>query len=77
MILIALVLSACKDVGDGCENPSSEKVRGHKISEHAEDIALYFASVEDRETRYCFLYFQEIRELPRYMHQPVVNRRVS
>ena len=78
VIMIAQVLSACNEVGENCVNPSFERSpRSHKISEQAEDIALYSAFVEDRETRSCFLHFQEMRELPRYMHQLVVDRRVS
>ena len=37
----------------------------------------YSASVEDLEIGSCFLHFQEIKEEPRNMHQPVVDRRES
>jgi hypothetical protein len=40
-------------------------------------MARYSASVEDLETRSCFLHLQEIKALPKNIHQPVVDRRVS
>jgi hypothetical protein len=40
-------------------------------------MALYSDSIEDLETRYCFLLFQNIRESPKNIHQPVIERRVS
>ncbi|KAM7511994.1 hypothetical protein LguiB_010869 [Lonicera macranthoides] len=39
-------------------------------------MARYSDSVEDLETRACFLLFQEIKESPRNIHQPVTDRRV-
>ena len=54
--------------------PKEVSARSYKISEQAEDMALYSAFVEDLETHSCFLHFQEIRELPRDMHQLVVDR---
>ena len=47
------------------------------ISALADDIARYSASVEDLNTVVCFLHFHEIRESPRNIHQPVVDRRKS
>jgi len=38
--------------------------------------ARYLASGEERETVVCFLDFQEIREVPRSMQRPVVDRLV-
>jgi len=40
-------------------------------------MALYSDSVEDLETQSCFLLFQDIKESPRNIHQPVTERRVS
>ena len=40
-------------------------------------MALYSASAEDRETVACFLDFQEIRESPRKMQNPVTDLRES
>jgi len=44
------------------------------ISEHAANIILYSASVDDFDVRDCFLHFQEIMHEPSIMHQPVVDR---
>jgi hypothetical protein len=49
----------------------------HVISEQAEDIVWYSDSVEDLENMYCFLLFQEMNALPKNMHQPVTEWRVS
>ena len=49
---------------------SASKPRSQTISEQAVDIARYSDSVEDFETRSCFLIFQDIKESPRNMHQP-------
>jgi len=38
-------------------------------------ISQYSTSVEDWETIYCFLLFQEIRELPRKIQKPVTDLR--
>lgn len=42
-------------------------LEAHKARQVA-DIARYSDSVEDLETRACFLLFQEIKESPRNMH---------
>uniref|UniRef100_A0A0V0GI63 Putative ovule protein n=1 Tax=Solanum chacoense TaxID=4108 RepID=A0A0V0GI63_SOLCH len=37
----------------------------------------YSTSVEDFDTRSCFLLFQDINDSPRNMHQPETERQVS
>ncbi|KAK2444911.1 hypothetical protein QL285_015901 [Trifolium repens] len=77
-ICIALVLSACSGVGFVCEKPSSERrPRNQIISEHAADMDRYSASVEDLDTKSCFLHFQEMGASPKNIHQPVVDFLVS
>lgn len=45
------------------------------ISAEVSVIARYLASVLERETTACFLLRQEIREDPKKMQHPVVERR--
>lgn len=62
----------------GCERKtpiSASKHRGQTISVVVEAIARYSASVEDRETTFCFLFFQEIRESPIKIQKLVVDFR--
>jgi len=78
VIRIALVLSAWRGVGECCGKSRSESSpRTQSISAQASDMARYSASVEDLETLACFLHFQDINASPRYIHHPVVERRVS
>jgi hypothetical protein len=49
----------------------------HTILEQAHDIALYSNSVDDFETRACFLLFQEMTASPRNIHQPTIKWQVS
>ena len=59
-------------------NPiSANRPRSQTISEQAANMARYSDSVEDLETQSCFLLFQEIKESPRNIHQPVIERLVS
>ena len=41
------------------------------ISVLAEDMDLYSASTKDLKTVVCILYFQDIGEVPRSIHQPL------
>ena len=64
------------NVGDGKTIRSSwrsELIQSN--SEVALAIALYSASVLDRATLGCFLELQETKLLPRYMRNPLVERR--
>lgn len=78
MNLIAPVLYAFNGVGQVCTNPRLEKSPwSQSISDEEEDTARYSASVEDLETHSYFFHFHEIKAPRRYMHDPVVDRRVS
>ena len=69
VIQIALVLSACRGVGDFCVKPSSVgRPRSHRISEHASDMARYSASVDDLEIVLLF-YFPGNKSVP-WIHAP-------
>lgn len=47
------------------------------ISLLADDIERYSSSAEDLETIACFYHFQEIGDVQRNIHQPIVDLRVS
>lgn len=47
------------------------------ISLLADDIERYSSSAEDLETIACFYHFQEIGDVQRHIHQPIVDLRVS
>jgi hypothetical protein len=47
------------------------------ISQHATAMALYFASIEERDMVCCFLDFQEIKESPRNKQKLVTDFLVS
>jgi hypothetical protein len=53
------------------------KENNHISSQQVAAIALYSASAEDLEKVCCFLDFQDIRESPMKMQNPVTNFRVS
>jgi len=60
------------------EKPSSaSNPCSQTISEQAANIARYSDFVEDLDMCAYFLLFQEIKELPRNMHHPVTEQRVS
>ena len=40
-------------------------------------MALYFASVEERETTICFFDLHDIKESPKKMQKPEIDHRVS
>lgn len=50
------------------------KPRSQIISKQADDIARYSDSIEDLETLSYFLLRQEMRALPRNIHQPVIKQ---
>ena len=63
-------------VGGGKFNRSSLRSELTQInSDVALAIALYSASVLDLETVTCFFELQEMRFVPRYMRNPLVERR--
>ena len=77
-ILVALVLSPWSGVELPTMTPNSQRRRRNQmISALADDIARYSASAEDLDTVVCFLHFHEIRESPRNIHHPVVDRQES
>eukprot|EP00268_Persea_americana_P033271 TRINITY_DN32976_c3_g1_i1.p2 TRINITY_DN32976_c3_g1~~TRINITY_DN32976_c3_g1_i1.p2 ORF type:complete len:110 (-),score=13.35 TRINITY_DN32976_c3_g1_i1:676-1005(-) len=75
---MALVLSTLRGVVPRIGTPSSVRSRrSQRISLVAEDMDLYSASAEVLEIVACFLHFHEMREEPKNIHQPVVDRLVS
>ena len=59
------------------KNQAQPEAHEARQSQKVAYIAQYSDSVKDLETRACFLLFQEIKESPRNMHQPVTDRRIS
>jgi len=55
---------------------SSSRYTSHCISQHVVARARYSASEDDLEMVLCFLVFHDIKESPRKMQKPVVERRV-
>ena len=49
----------------------------HRISQVTAAMDLYSASEEERDRVSCFLDFRQIKDYPRNMQKPVVDRRVS
>ena len=77
-VLIALVLSAYRRVGLVKKTASSLRRRQSQITTLlVEDIERYSASAGDLDTVVCLLHFHEIGDVPRNIHQLVVERRVS
>src|SRR4051812_46532165 len=75
---MALLLSQCIGIGVLMEIPISErKSHNQWISKVVSAIARYSASVLDRETTSCLLLRQNIRQVPKKMQYPMVERRVS
>ena len=75
MILIALVFSPYNVVDPFISMPSSDSsLCSQMILEHAADILLYSASVDEFDIRDFFLHFQEIIHKPSIMHHLVVDR---
>lgn len=69
----AETLSQCNVGAEGREICRSlSKCRSHSTSEAVSAMALYSASVDDRETEVCFLELQEMGQLPRKITKPVV-----
>src|SRR5436189_4228779 len=77
-IAMALSLSQCIGIGVSMGIPISERNSHNQwISKVVSAIARYSASVLDRETTSCLLLRQDMREVPKKMQYPVVERRVS
>src|SRR5438270_5005680 len=75
---MALLFSQCIGIGVWTAIPISDrKSQSQRISRVVSAIARYSASVLDRETTSCLLLRQDIREVPKKMQYPVVDRRVS
>lgn len=70
-IWISLVLSAWIGVGSNWGKQSlANNPRSQTILEQVADMVQYLDSVDDLDTRACFLLFQETWESPRNIHQP-------
>src|SRR3954465_2070927 len=75
---MALLLSQCMGIGVLTEIPISERnLHSQYISRVVSAIARYSASVLDRETTSCLLLHQEMREVPKKIQYPAIDRRVS
>lgn len=65
---------------DGLERgipKSCSKTSNHDTSQAACVITRYSDSAEERETTFCFLERQEMRDVPRNKQNPETDRRVS
>src|SRR4051812_38998060 len=72
---MALLLSQCIGIGVLMEIPISERNSHNQwISKVVSAIARYTASVLDRETTSCLLLRQDMREVPKKMQYPMVER---
>lgn len=62
---------------EGVRDRSLSKRNNQVISATTHRMDRYSASAEDKETKACFLYFEEIGEEPKVMKYPLINRRVT
>jgi hypothetical protein len=75
-ICMAPRLSQYRSVGEDCDvSKSASSRRIHNISEVVSARARYSASVLERAVKVRFLLRQDIRESPRKIQKPVVERR--
>ncbi|KAJ0859067.1 hypothetical protein HanRHA438_Chr13g0608231 [Helianthus annuus] len=74
----AAVLSHFNSTGNSILTCNScNTFTSHITSHKAAHIDLYSASAEDLDTTLCFLLFQEIKDFPRNIQNPVIDLLLS